>query len=84
VVVLRSDEEDGVGLGDGGVDGLDCGGFVFTIEVLVIEGNLTNVDQREFDRGLQVSREEFDEGGAEGCLAEASRDACDSNRGDGS
>jgi len=80
VVVLGGDEEDGVGLSDGGVDGVDGGGFSVAVEVLVVERDVTDVDQGEVDRGLQVLGEELDEGGAEGGLAEASGDACDPNR----
>jgi hypothetical protein len=83
VVVLWGGEEDGVGLGDGGVDGVDGGGLVVAVEILVIEWNVADVDQGELDRGLQMSGEELDEGGAEGGPAEASGDACDPNGGDG-
>ena len=70
-------------MGDGGVDGINGGGFGVAVKVLVIKGNVADVDQRELDRGLQVSGEELDEGSAEGGLAEASGDACDSNGGNG-
>ena len=82
VVVLGRDEEDCVGLGDGGVDGMDGGRLVVAVEVLVVERDVTDVDQRELDRGLQVTGEQLDEGGAEGGLPQASGDACDSNGGD--
>ena len=52
-------------MGDGSVDDVDGGGLVVAVEVLVIEGNFTDVDQGQLDRGLQVLGEQLDEGGAE-------------------
>jgi hypothetical protein len=58
---------------------LDCGGLVVAIEILVVEGDFADVDEREFDRGLQLLGEELDERGAEGGLAQASGDACNAD-----
>jgi hypothetical protein len=44
---------------------VDGGGFGVAVEVLVVERDVTDVDQGQLDRGLQMLGEELDECGAE-------------------
>ena len=79
VVVLGRGEEDGVAGGDGLLERVDGGDAGIDVEVFVVEGDVFEGDDAEVDGGGGAVREDLEQGGAEGNLAQAAGDAEDAD-----